>query len=304
MIINIIEMPYNIKKIGSCYQVSNKITGKIHAKCTTLDKAKNQITLMTRFDNKGNGLKNNISNNNIMSQSQLRNRILELLEKQADGPYTTDMGIRGGEKKINKKEKEEKKLTEWQKCVQLHGVKDAQLYYNPNTKKCLKHPKDKKEMDDEMETFMKYINKSNINKKVRKTREIKPKRKGEWQECLKRYGRVDGSLNYDRKTKSCDRSKPSRIDPVAFAEFAKNTVKGRKLISEYRNLMGGCLEMSQLENALDHLIKEGYTLEEAHEMVKYLKNNNGGDWFESFKKGFMMPFDAVSKLSPFVPLLL
>ena len=45
-------MPYIIKKLASGkYQVKNKITGKIHAKGTTLTKAKAQIKLMGWVDN-------------------------------------------------------------------------------------------------------------------------------------------------------------------------------------------------------------------------------------------------------------
>lgn len=40
-------MPYGIKKINeSCYEVYNKDTGKIHAKCTTKTKALAQIRLL------------------------------------------------------------------------------------------------------------------------------------------------------------------------------------------------------------------------------------------------------------------
>jgi len=46
-------MPYEIKKVSkSKYQVINKITGKIHAKGTTLEKAKKQIKLMEYLDSR------------------------------------------------------------------------------------------------------------------------------------------------------------------------------------------------------------------------------------------------------------
>lgn len=39
-------MPYSIKKQGKHFTVVNKDTGKVHAKHTTLDKAKAQIRLL------------------------------------------------------------------------------------------------------------------------------------------------------------------------------------------------------------------------------------------------------------------
>lgn len=40
-------MPYQIKKIGKFYQVSNPITGKIFSKHTTKRNAIRQVTLLT-----------------------------------------------------------------------------------------------------------------------------------------------------------------------------------------------------------------------------------------------------------------
>ena len=50
-------MPFAIRKLPNkdLYRVYNKITGKIHAKATTLDNAKKQIRLLHMVDNKGNG---------------------------------------------------------------------------------------------------------------------------------------------------------------------------------------------------------------------------------------------------------
>lgn len=46
-------MPYQIKKVSSTrYQVSNPKTGKIHAKKTTLQKAKSQVRLLTQIEKK------------------------------------------------------------------------------------------------------------------------------------------------------------------------------------------------------------------------------------------------------------
>ena len=41
-------MPYSIRKVRNknCYKVKNKKTGKVHAKCTTLEKAKRQVRLL------------------------------------------------------------------------------------------------------------------------------------------------------------------------------------------------------------------------------------------------------------------
>lgn len=51
-------MPYSIRKVRNkkCYQVKNKITGKIHAKCsfssaTTRDLAEKQVRLLYMQDN-------------------------------------------------------------------------------------------------------------------------------------------------------------------------------------------------------------------------------------------------------------
>ena len=46
-------MPYQISRLSNGkYQVKNKITGKIHARGTTKDKAEKQIKLMEWMDNK------------------------------------------------------------------------------------------------------------------------------------------------------------------------------------------------------------------------------------------------------------
>ena len=46
-------MPYQINRLSNGkYQVKNKITGKIHARGTTKDKAEKQIKLMEWMDNK------------------------------------------------------------------------------------------------------------------------------------------------------------------------------------------------------------------------------------------------------------
>jgi hypothetical protein len=39
-------MPYQILHHGKCYKVVNSQTGKVHAECTTEDKAKAQIRLL------------------------------------------------------------------------------------------------------------------------------------------------------------------------------------------------------------------------------------------------------------------
>jgi len=132
-------MPYQIKKIGTCYQVSNKITGKIHAKCTTLKKAKAQIRLMEMMDNKGKGIENNIYDNNIMSKQQLQERIREILTDSAKYEQP-QLSLFGGKAKKDMKPK--RPLTEWQKCVKRYGgVQEAKKHYNKNTKKCEAKPK-------------------------------------------------------------------------------------------------------------------------------------------------------------------
>ena len=42
-------MPYRIRKVTrkACYKVSNKKTKKVYAKCSTKEKAKKQIRLLT-----------------------------------------------------------------------------------------------------------------------------------------------------------------------------------------------------------------------------------------------------------------
>ena len=40
-------MPYIIEKKGDCYRVMNSDTGFIHAMCTTMNKAKAQVRLLT-----------------------------------------------------------------------------------------------------------------------------------------------------------------------------------------------------------------------------------------------------------------
>ena len=45
-------MPYNIRKVSgkNCYKVVNKDNGRIHAKCTSLKKAKSQLRLLYGID--------------------------------------------------------------------------------------------------------------------------------------------------------------------------------------------------------------------------------------------------------------
>jgi len=49
-------MPYIIRKVRNknCYEVKNKETGKINAKCTTKNKAEKQVRLLNMIDNKKN----------------------------------------------------------------------------------------------------------------------------------------------------------------------------------------------------------------------------------------------------------
>jgi hypothetical protein len=45
-------MPYIIRKVRNqdCYQLKNKISGKIHSKCTTKDKANKQLRLLNAIE--------------------------------------------------------------------------------------------------------------------------------------------------------------------------------------------------------------------------------------------------------------
>jgi hypothetical protein len=45
-------MPYIIRKVRSkdCFTVTNKITKKIHARCTTREKAEKQVKLLRAVD--------------------------------------------------------------------------------------------------------------------------------------------------------------------------------------------------------------------------------------------------------------
>lgn len=45
-------MPFIIRKVRNqnCYEVKNKNTGKVHAKCTTKDKANKQIRLLNAIE--------------------------------------------------------------------------------------------------------------------------------------------------------------------------------------------------------------------------------------------------------------
>lgn len=47
-------MPFIMKKLTgrNCYSVTNRITGKVHSKCTTKSKAKAQMRLLELFDKK------------------------------------------------------------------------------------------------------------------------------------------------------------------------------------------------------------------------------------------------------------
>lgn len=47
-------MPYSIRKVRNqeCYTVKNTVSGKIHAKCTTLEKAKRQVILLHSIQKK------------------------------------------------------------------------------------------------------------------------------------------------------------------------------------------------------------------------------------------------------------
>lgn len=49
-------MPYIIRKVRNknCYEVKNKNTGKINAKCSTKNKAKKQVKMLEMIDNKKN----------------------------------------------------------------------------------------------------------------------------------------------------------------------------------------------------------------------------------------------------------
>ncbi len=46
-------MPFQIRKVRGkeCYQVKNKITGKVHSTCATRENAKKQVKLLYMVDN-------------------------------------------------------------------------------------------------------------------------------------------------------------------------------------------------------------------------------------------------------------
>jgi len=50
-----IKMPYKVSKVRNkeCYQVKNKLTGAVHAKCTTKAKAEAQVRLLDRIEKRG-----------------------------------------------------------------------------------------------------------------------------------------------------------------------------------------------------------------------------------------------------------
>ena len=45
-------MPYTIRKVRNknCFEVKNKITGRVYAKCTTKDKANKQLRLLNAVE--------------------------------------------------------------------------------------------------------------------------------------------------------------------------------------------------------------------------------------------------------------
>ena len=47
-------MPYSIRKVRNqdCYTVKNIITGDIKAKCTTKEKARSQVFILEKIDNR------------------------------------------------------------------------------------------------------------------------------------------------------------------------------------------------------------------------------------------------------------
>jgi len=317
-------MPYKINKIGKCYQVINKDTNAIHSKCTTLDKAKKQIKLLYMIDNYGG--KKNIYSNIIMSEQQLRNRILNILDNvsQYEQPQFAIGGAKGqAKKKAKAKAKTQKKYV---------------------TRKASEA---KKAMD-----LFDMIESSDIYDTVNKTKDIKHKKKlSQWQECVKRYGVRGAKDLYDKQNKTCNLTGEKPIDPVKFIKYAYTTAEGQELLNQYKALHGGSIfgdmlpfgighmlglganvgganvggkfnpldilepwkliglggarkKLTKNQQALNYLQAMGKNLTESRRIIRQLKKLHGGNWFDSFKKGFMMPFEAVSKLAPLAPLLL
>mgnify|MGYP006267441571 CR=1 FL=1 len=54
-------MPYQIRKLPrkNCYRVTNRITKRVLAKCSTLENAKKQVRLLYMIKNKTRKMKNN-----------------------------------------------------------------------------------------------------------------------------------------------------------------------------------------------------------------------------------------------------
>ena len=90
-------MPYEIRKVGDAYEVVNKKTGKIHAKGTTLKKAKAQVRLLHartghgrhRRSNRGDDYSSDSSHTDSDSEDEPSQLVV-------NGVFKVDPTIHGG----------------------------------------------------------------------------------------------------------------------------------------------------------------------------------------------------------------
>lgn len=238
----------------------------------------------------------------------LRNRVLNLLDQSAMDEQPQG-SLRGG------------KLTEWQKCVKKHGVMEASKYYNKKTKKCTMKAQPKRKAP---------------KKKVATKRKVGGSFLGDISPLFKMLGlgmddielvHEGGKLGIAEFFKKLASGVPlpylllqlrqgsgayAGAMAGAYAGGAKKGVKrsvkrcprGTRKQCVKKSVGKGMDEDEKVEMVVDHLMGQGMDEDEALEEIGSAMENYGGNWFDSFKKGFMLPFEAISKLAPLAPLLL
>ena len=240
--------------------------------------------------------KNNIYSYIIMSEQQLRNRILNILDNTAK--YDNSQFTIGGASIKKTKAKAKAKAKPKPKAM------GTQTKYTTR-----KASEAKKTMD-----FRDMIEQSNIRDKLIASLDVKPptpqkKPLTAWQQCVKRYGVRGAKDLYDKNTKICNLTAQKSIDPVQFMKYVISTEDGKRLIEEFVQLRGGGLvggarkKMTKNQQALAYLKSMGNNLTESRKIIRNLKKLHGGNWWKDFKRGFMMPINFIKDAIPYAKTL-
>lgn len=192
-----------------------------------------------------------------------------------------------------RKNKSGKPLTQWQECVSRYGVQGAKNMYNKEYHECdLSKPKNKPKKD-----FCKYVLSTPEGKKLFD----KYQKSGSsfWSNLVP-FGNMIGLGYYPGMDENKRHKGKLGAQAGSFLGdiFPPAKLFGLGLDENQKEKMR--LGREQYMEAYDALKQRGMSPAEARHAIKQQKKQSGGDWFDDFSRGFMLPIKAAATLAPLV----